>query len=660
MRSAPTCVVLATLLLAAAALALEPEDLYDLRTVGIDDLAPDGSRVICTVRGVDRASGGRTAETWLVDLADGRRRLLLGADDGAWGARWRPDGQAIAYVAEGEDGEHVWLMDPDGGGRRRISAEPRSWGDLAWSPDGTALAFIATARVGSYDGVPGQVVVAEELGYRHLGDGYREGRLGQLHVLEVDGGAVRRLVDAALDVRSVTWSPDARELCFAAKRREDLGVDLNTDLWIVGRDGTGLRQLTVNPGGDLAPVWLADGRLAYRRSTEPLWESAPHAVAVLDPARGGEEGLELRHADFDNFIWNLVPGGGDVFFTAFVRGAIDLHDPAGRNLTGGGHDFWDVRIAAGRAVLSGSAMTTPSALWVLELAEMGDGGTSTPNAGADLRLLLDPNDEWARRVRLFEPQPFTVETEGGPIDAWVVLPADLEPGQPPPAVLSIHGGPEWMYGGYFLPEFHVLPAHGYAVVFANPVGSTGYGFAFTAAIRGDWVGRPARDVLAVVDHAVRAGWADPDRLAVMGGSYGGHLTAALTTQTDRFAAAAIDRMTCDLASFWGTTDEKWFPEYEFLGRPWEERARGVYLVNSPYTFVDRVTTPTLVSHGLLDYRCLISQSESWFSALRSRGVAVRFLRFEDEGHGIHGAENLVRYQEELLRWFDRHVLDGEG
>jgi dipeptidyl aminopeptidase/acylaminoacyl peptidase len=261
-------------------------------------------------------------------------------------------------------------------------------------------------------------------------------------------------------------------------------------------------------------------------------------------------------------------------------------------------------------------------------------------------------------VALTEPESFSVEVEGRTIEGWFFKPEDLGPGQRAPVVLSIHGGPEWMYGGYFLPEFHIMPRFGYGVVIANPTGSMGYGTDFMKDVRGDWTGRPARELLACLDHAVAQGWADPDRLAVMGGSYGGHLGAALTTQTERFRAAALDRMYPELISFWGTTDEKWFPEWEFMGRPWEPAAREVYLRNSPFEEVGGVTTPTLISHGLRDFRCLIAGGEIWFSALQAQGVPSRFIRFEDEGHGIRNPANKVFYQNQLLDWFDRFVLGG--
>jgi dipeptidyl aminopeptidase/acylaminoacyl peptidase len=214
-----------------------------------------------------------------------------------------------------------------------------------------------------------------------------------------------------------------------------------------------------------------------------------------------------------------------------------------------------------------------------------------------------------------------------------------------------------MYGGYFLPEFHVLPTFGYAVLAANPTGSTGYGQAFMDAIRGDWTGRPARELLAVIDHAVAEGWSDDRMLAVMGGSYGGHLAAALTTQSDRFRAAAVDRMYPQTEMFWGATDEKWFPEWEFGGRPFDPDAAAIYRRNNPFEDVARVRTPTLISHGLQDFRCPQDGSVAWYSALQARGVPARLLRFHDEGHGLRGRSNQIFYLEQLLIWFERYVLE---
>ncbi|MCP4574605.1 MAG: S9 family peptidase [bacterium] len=643
-------VLLGALATAGAAAAMVPEDLRTMRTVAVADLSPDGRHLIYSVTAWDAAAGTSSSHLYRRDLDTGEDLLLFAPADRSRGPVWRPDGEAMAFLRETDDGTELWLMDADGGERRRATTWTGTFGPLRWSPDGTALAWTAGGTVGEYAGEPGVRVVAENLGYRHLDTGLREGRLGQVFVLELADGAVRRLFEAPLDARGLDWSPDGVNLVFAAKHRADLGWNLDTNLWLVPRAGGEPRRLTANPGPDEKPRWLPDGRIAYVRAVDPLWESGPRTVTMLDPD-AGENGDPVHHA-FPDFFWRYAVHDGWVHVLGTRRGSMDLVRlaPAAEPeiLTDGEFDYWSIHVGGHRAVLAGAGQTLPSGIFVVDLDRGG------------ARLEIDPNAAWRARADLVVPEPFSVEVDGTAIEGWFFKPLDAGPDHPVPLVLSIHGGPEWMYGGYFLPEFHVLPRFGYGVVMANPVGSTGYGYEFQAAIRGDWVERPSREVLACVDLAVAQGWADPDRLAVMGGSYGGFLGAELTVRTDRFRAAALDRMLPDPVTFWGTTDEKWFPEWEFHGRPWDPEARPVYERNSPYDRADRCDTPTLVSHGMRDYRCLVTGAEMWFSALQARGVPSRLIRFEQEGHGISGLENRIFYLEELLTWFDRHVLETQA
>jgi len=636
--------------------AMVPEDILELKTVTMGELSPDGRFLLYSIGTWDREAEGYQTSLFRRDLGSGKDRVIFTPADRSHSATWRPDGQAIAYLRATDHGTELWLMDPEGGDRRRISRGAGNFAAPRWSPDGATLAWIASEQVGPYEGLPDRYIVADDLGYRHLDAGYREGRLRQIHVLNVADGETTRLFDEELDVRSLAWSPDSRRLVFEAKARPDLGWNLNCDLWLIGRDGAGLRRVTDNPGLDANPTWLPDGTVAWMRSEDPIWESGPRTLAIMDPDAGDTSLLAEHGTGFDNFWWRYAVADGRFYILGSRRGCLDLVRIEGARqefLTSGGFDFWSLQVVGERVVLAGASQTLSGGIFTFDLGK----ARPAPQAA---ELLIDPNAEWRRRVGLSEPEPFTVEVDGRTIDGWVFLPADLAPNQQVPLVLSIHGGPEWMYGGYFLPEFHILPSFGFGVIAANPAGSTGYGFDFQASIRGDWVDQPARDVLACVDHAVERGWADPQRIAVMGGSYGGHLAAELTTQTRRFRAAAVDRMYPDPVSFWGTTDEKWFPEYEFGGRPWESGAREVYEKNSPFERVNRVTTPTLISQGMRDYRCLIAGGEIWFSSLQALQVPARFIRFTHEGHGIRSPLNQVFYYNQLLSWFDRHVLGNVG
>jgi len=640
----PLAVILATWTGAAAALV--PADLFDQRTCGIGALSPDGRLLVYTVGVYDREAGRNRETVHLRDLERGTQQVLFTPDDQAGGFAFSPDGATLAFTRSTEAGSEVWLMNADGTGRRR-AAGPGRFGALVWSPDGAALAHLVDDRDPAYEGVPGAITVADDLGWRHLGGGEREGRLRQLHLLDLTTGEDRALPTPHLDVREVAWSPDGAQLVVSAKHRRDLGRTLNTELYLLDRQGDGrLRRFTDNPGPDEHPIWLGDQTIACQSHADSLHESEPATIVVRDVRTGAEKRRLLR--EFDNCVWGIWHHGETFYFRGAWRGSAAIFRAAGasgQRLGELGWNCWDIRFGGDRAVVWATSQTSPGALFALDLRS------------GERTLLLDPNERWAQRVGLIEPQRFEVEVEGRTIEAWVYLPDDFRPGRPLPTVLSIHGGPEWMYGGYFLPEFHVLPAFGYAVLAANPTGSTGYGRAHMDGIRGDWNGRPVRELMAVIDHAVAEGWTDPDVLAVMGGSYGGHLAAAMTTQSDRFRAAAVDRMFPHLDAFWGQTDEKWFPEWEFGGRPFDPGAREVYARNDPFLDVARVRTPTLISHGLQDFRCPEGGAVLWYSALQSLNVPTRLLRFHDEGHGILDRSNQVFYLDQLLAWFERHVLE---
>jgi len=636
--------------------AMVPTDILTMRSISLADVSSDGQYLVYGIGTWDADARRNRTTIYRRDLQTGKDLLLFTPADKSRGPVIRPDGAAIAYLRRTDAGTEVWQMDAMGGDRHRLSSGAGRYGALHWSPDGTALAWIASGPAGDYEGEPGNFVVADNIGFRHLGAGYREGKLRQLYVMDLANGDTRRLVDGDLDVRGLSWSPDSRQLVFAAKRRVDLGLTVNTDLWLVARLGGRPVQLTTNPGADSDPIWYANDGIAYVRATDPLWETAPQTVTVLDPAVGEAGGLTHYGADYGHYFRRFTMARGVPYVLGSNHGCLDLvrlgqHGP--EILTRTGHDFWALRIVGSQVFLTGGGQTLPGAIFQVDLAEKIKG----PHRP---RILIDPNRDWRQKVGLVEPEPFSVEVDGRTIEGWFFKPEIMEEEHPVPTVLSIHGGPEWMYGGYFLPEFHILPHFGYGVVICNPTGSTGYGVEFMSDVRGDWTGRPAREVLACLDHVIAAGWADSARVAVIGGSYGGHLGAALTTQTRRFKAAALDRMFPETIAFWGTTDEKWFPEWEFCGRPWEPQAREIYLRNSPYEEVANVTTPTLISQGMRDYRCLSAGGEMWFSALQSLGVPSRLIRFENEGHGIRNKADQVFYYDQMLTWFDTHVLGPEA
>jgi dipeptidyl aminopeptidase/acylaminoacyl peptidase len=296
----------------------------------------------------------------------------------------------------------------------------------------------------------------------------------------------------------------------------------------------------------------------------------------------------------------------------------------------------------------------------------------TPTRSPELflrdRRLTTHTATFEDEVTRSEPEPFkAIAPDGAEVDAWVVRPVGFEEGKRYPAVLNIHGGPFTQYGQHFFDEFQVEAGAGYVVVYSNPRGSSGSTEAWGRAIRGPvadgpgWGSVDADDLMAVVDEAVkRFDFIDPDRIGVMGGSYGGYMTSWLVGHTDRFRCGISERAVNDMASEDGTCDFAGFFRGIVGAHAWEQPE--AYRQISPLTYADRITTPLLIIHSEDDLRCPISQAEQLFTMLRSLGREVEFVRFPAEGHELSRSgsptHRAMRFQI-VLDWLGRH-LEPEG
>ena len=279
--------------------------------------------------------------------------------------------------------------------------------------------------------------------------------------------------------------------------------------------------------------------------------------------------------------------------------------------------------------------------------------------GTGERQLTDLNRAWRAEVALSSPERFRFERAGFTVDGWVMRPAGFTPGRRYPVLLNVHGGPASQYGHGFFDEFQVYAGAGYAVVYVNPRGSQGYGEAFARAVVGDWGGGDYADVMAGLDEALRRyDFLDPDRLGVMGGSYGGFMTSWIVGHTDRFKAACSERALNTFGSFVGTSDiGHYFPEWHSGGPPpWDDLKW--YLEHSPLSYVKQIRTPLLIVHSENDLRCPIEQAEQLFVALRLLGREVELVRFPAEGHELSRSgspAHRVQRAELILEFFDGHL-----
>lgn len=667
---------------------MRPEHLDLLHAAGRPSLTPDGSVAVVAVVHPDLAADAYRGGLWAVPTTGGStRRLTSGNRDTAPAVS--PDGRWVAFLraADGKPPQ-IHLTGLVGGEPLRLTDQPLGAGAPVWSPDGSRLAWSArvpeSGRYGTVD-EEGEEVKADaepprlvtEFSYRMDNLGYTRDR--RQHVFMVDvpdlsGGPgtplpelplePHQLTDGDADDTAPTWHPDGTSIAFLSSRQVTRETDLRSAVHLVAADAAEpVGQPEAVTAADLSisgAEWLADGRLALLATdvgpTGRDFVGQPTRLWVTDRAADIGAGpcavqpLSDLDVDLDGGSDAIEVSNGRVLVREGRRGTVALlaYDLDGR----------DEALIDGPVVVSAHAATADGSTIAV--------AASTANRVGDLAIARDGELEWLtdtsaalRSTGLSTPIGVEAPTDDGhAVHGWVVLPDPVVFGEGPhPVLLSIHGGPFAQYVATFFDEAQVYAGAGYAVAMCNPRGSAGYGFEHGRSIRHAMGGVDADDVLTFLDHVL----ADDDlpltadRVGVMGGSYGGYMTALLTTRTDRFAAAIVERGYLDAGSFVGSSDIGWFFPGEYHG----SSAAGVE--QSPMLQVDRVTTPTLVIHSETDWRTPVEQGQRWFTELKLRGVYTELLLFPAEGHELSrsGRPRHRRQRfDHILRWWAEHLPVG--
>lgn len=670
---------------------MTPDDLPLLSVPSAPALLPDGSAAVVAVTHPDLATDEYVGQLWHVPLTGepAPRRLTRGhrdtspdvSPDGRWVAfcRAEPQGKPQLYVVESSGGEPVRLTDAPLG----VSA-PR------FSPDGRRIAYLARVpEEGRY--VAGGDAAAEPprhiTSFRYRGDGVGFERDKRQHVFVVDvpsGDDVPTEVPASTaltcgdaEVRGARWLPSGDALVAVAARHAAREEDLRRDAVLVPAGSSALNVLDLVPVTDAdagstlsveAVLPSADGETVWLLAQDMGASGHDFVAAQLGlfrvalPAPGARPEAPVRLTDADTVDLDagvLVESPAGPLVGVQHRGAVHLacvtSDGGLVTLVGGRHVVTAAAVTAGPepvAVVTAASPTSAGDVLTVAL----DGDDAGPTARTDLSAAL-------RAAGVREPRELDATApDGYPVHGWVVTPDPERFGPGPhPTILMIHGGPYAQYTHAVFDEVQVLAAAGWAVVLGNPRGSSGYGRAHGRAIHRAFGTVDTDDVLALLDAATALPEVDGGRVGVMGGSYGGYLTAWLTTRTDRFTAAVVERGFLDPVSFVGSSDIGWFFGLEYLGDSADDAGARAVAAQSPMAHVGAVRTPTLVIHSEQDWRCPVEQGQRWFVELRRRGVEAELLLFPGEGHELTRSGRPRHRQqrfEHVLAWWTRHLPVG--
>ena len=644
-----------------------PEDLTRIQFVTDPQLSPDGRRAAFVVTTLSEERDEYLSNIWVVDVAGGAPRRFTAGPRRDLEPRWSPDGSRLAFLSErtAKDKLQVYVMPADGGEATKLTALDNGVSAIAWAPDGARLAFVSA--VGGYKEPEGEdekrksrpARVITSVKYRFNGEGFIYDRRPHVFVVSLDGASSTQITEGDFIDADPTWSPDGESLVFASARHGARDDDDASDLWRVPAKGGTPQRLTATAGPVMLPAFSPDGRTIAFLARAELNAYGRNVQLFTVPADGGQATCVTSALDRSCGALHVRPSWS----------------PDGRSLTVAAEDRGDIglwrvaatgsaapqRIVGGERVLNGFSASAEgrtlafAASRTVAPAEVFVCGAD----GGDERRLTDLNRAWVESVALSAPERFRFTRAGFELDVWVMRPAGFGAGQRYPTLLNIHGGPHAQYGHNFFDEFQVYAGAGYAVVYTNPRGSQGYGEAFTQAVVGDWGGGDYADVMAALDEALaRYPFIDPERLGVLGGSYGGFLTSWTVGHTKRFKAACSERaVNCQYTMF-GTSDiGHSFNVVELGGpMPWEDMAR--YIERSPLTYAKDMTTPLLILHSEDDLRCPIEQGEQLFVALKKLKREVRFVRFPGENHEMSRSgkprHRLERFRH-ILEWFTKYL-----
>ncbi|HWS18707.1 MAG TPA: S9 family peptidase [Candidatus Elarobacter sp.] len=660
------------------------EDMMSLKRIGGPVISPDGKWVLFAAVDVDLKENKRTSHLWLVPVAGGIARQLPPTQAGESGGRWSPDGKSYLYLSSTEGGAQIWIsgFDPTSGtpsgAPKKITSISTEADGAIWSPDGKNIVFTSEVFPGCMDDACNKfsdqeranskvkAMVFEHLLFRHWNH-YGTGKRSHLFVVPAEGGIARDLTPGDHDVPPFSLggqdayavSPDGKEVAFTSNWDEVVATSTNNDIFAVPITGGEPKKLSTSPGSDSTPLYSPDGKwLAWRMQKRAGYESDRFRLVVYDRKTG-----EIRNLteDFDQWVETIAwsPDSKTIYFTSENKGeapiyrldlaaatapmsAAGIRANAIQEITRGVNDDLNLTPDGKTLVFSRLSARAPNEVYKMELVDK------------KAEQLTNLNDSTLSRIDMQPVESFWFSGAGGTkVQGFLVKPPRFNKDAKYPVKFLIHGGPQGQWGDEWSYRWNaeLFAADGYVVIMVNPRGSTGYGQAFVDGVNKDWGGKPYIDLMNGLDYAEKTyPFIDKNRECALGASYGGYMINWILGHSNRFKCLVSHDGMFNTESAYGSTEELWFPEWEFGDTVWANREG--YRKWSPHLFAAQFKTPTLVVHGQLDYRLDVSEGFQLFITLQRLNIQSKMLYFPDEGHWVLKPQNSQLWYRTVNGWVD--------
>jgi len=642
---------------------LDEETYMEMETVGSPNISPNGEQIIFMRGWVDKMKDRRASNLWIADRKGERIRELTHGNWRDSSPVWSPDGNKIAFLSDRDGTNQLHVMWLDTREVAQLTHLERSPGSLRWSPDGKMLAFtmffedttsilpvkLPKKPKGANWAKP--AIIIDRLSWRRDGRGPVPKGYSHIFVMDAElGGTPKQLTSGDYSHSDPQWSVDGKKIYFSAIRKPDAEyLHGDSEIYSVDLETLEIAALTDRKGPDRGPAISPDGKwIAYTGYDDKNYTSHLSSLYLMD-VNGGKKRLLAGDLPNSPSNTNWASDSSGVYYLMREKGVSNLYfvSTAGKikEVTKGVQYLSSISMAKnGQVAATRSTFYSPAYLITFHLSQ--------PDK---LVKLVDFNKDVLADVKLGEVEEMWFKSPDGlDLQGWLIKPAEFEPGKKYPMILYIHGGPWSMYTVRFDWAWQNFAANGYAVLYMNPRGSTGYGQDFVNGIQFSYPGKDGDDLIAGVDAAIAKGFIDEENLFVCGGSGGGVLTAWIVGHTapDKFRAAVSMRPVINWHSFVGTTDgSSWYRQFKKY--PWEDPME--YALRSPLHYVGNVKTPTMVMTGEADLRTPMGQSEEYYRALKMLKKDTLLVRMPNEFHGWRRPSHRLLQSLYLMAWFEKHM-----
>ncbi len=675
------------------------EDMMNLKRVGAPVPSPDGKWVLFDAEDVDLEANTRISHLWIVPANGGESRRLNPTPNHEERPRFSPDGKRLIWTSKATDPTQIWMCEFDTNAGALVG-QPHQVTNIStgadggiWSADGKNIVFVSAVYPDCKDDACNKkreeelknskvkAKIFTRLLYRHW-NAFTEFKRRHLFAQSVEApvsGAENQTAagTAATTPKDLTpgdhdvppfhlggqdmysISPDGQALAYTSNIDEVEAASTNNEIFVVPMGGGAPKKVSTSPGSDSTPLYSPDGKyLAWRSQARGGFESDKWRLLVQDRHSGKTRQVAKSfEGSIGSFSWTSFQG--ELVFTAEKHGASPLFSTSaepGADWTTIADSYGlhadDLTFGSGILYFTRMSIEAPNEIWRIDVSREHD---------TDPTAITHMNDALLSQIDMQPLESFTFKgANNEDVQGFMVKPPGFDPNKKYPLKFLIHGGPQGAWGNSWTYRWNaeLFAATGsYVVVMINFHGSTGYGQKFTDSISGDWGGKPFVDLMKGLDYVEKTyPFIDKNREAALGASYGGWMTNWLLGHTDRFKCIVSHDGMFNTESAYGTTEELWFPEWEFKGPPWKQRE--LYRKFSPHLFADKFRTPTLVVHGQNDYRLDVSEGFQLFTTLQRLKVPSKMLYFPDEGHWVLKPQNSRLWYKTVNDWVDQWCSPG--